>query len=104
MLVRGEADALLNIAADPAAHFPRRALKHMAAIPIINLDPKRNMTSLIAEVNLPAAMAGIECDGAAQRMDGLPMYLKKIIDPPDGVLPDRDILKSLHDKLAKEVG
>lgn len=104
MLVRGEADALLNIAADPAAHFPRRALKHMATIPIINLDPKRNMTSLIAEVNIPAAMAGIECDGAAQRMDGLPMYLKKLVDPPDGVLPDRDILRTLHDKLAKEVG
>jgi formylmethanofuran dehydrogenase subunit B len=104
MLVSGEADALLNIAADPAAHFPRRALKHMAAIPIINMDPKKNMTSLMAEVNIPAAMSGIECDGAAQRMDGLPMYLKKIIDAPEGVLPDRDILKELHDMIAKEVG
>ncbi|MFW9944719.1 MAG: formylmethanofuran dehydrogenase subunit B, partial [Candidatus Sifarchaeia archaeon] len=58
VLARGEADAMLNIAADPAAHFPRQAVKHMATIPVINIDPKRNMTSLIAEVNIPAALAG----------------------------------------------
>ncbi|MHA2150533.1 MAG: formylmethanofuran dehydrogenase subunit B [Candidatus Thorarchaeota archaeon] len=44
MLTRGEADVLLNIAADPAAHFPKDAVKHLGNIPIINLDPKQNMT------------------------------------------------------------
>ncbi|MFX1415658.1 MAG: formylmethanofuran dehydrogenase subunit B [Promethearchaeota archaeon] len=104
VLARGETDAMLNIAADPAAHFPRQAVKHMATIPVINIDPKRNMTSLIAEVNIPTALAGIECDGAAVRMDGLPLYLKKVVDPPDGVLPDRDVLRMIHDKLTKVVG
>ncbi|TET08141.1 MAG: formylmethanofuran dehydrogenase subunit B [Candidatus Thorarchaeota archaeon] len=101
MLVRGEADVLLNIAADPAAHFPRKALKHMGNISIINLDPKQNMTSLIAEVNVPTAIAGIECDGAAVRMDGLPLYLKKVVDPPENVLPDRDILRMIYDGLRR---
>ncbi|MHA2205675.1 MAG: formylmethanofuran dehydrogenase subunit B [Candidatus Thorarchaeota archaeon] len=101
MLVNGEADALLNIAADPAAHFPRAAVQHMGKIPIINIDAKRNMTSLIADVNIPAAMAGIECDGAAVRMDGLPLYLRKVVEPPEGHLPDRDVLKMIHDKLVK---
>ena len=103
MLVNKEADAMLNIAADPAAHFPRAAITHMSAIPVINIDPKRNMTSLMAEVNIPVALSGIECDGAAVRMDGLPLYLKKVVEPPPGVLPDRDVLRMIHDKLKKAV-
>jgi formylmethanofuran dehydrogenase subunit B len=101
MLARGEADALLNIAADPVAHFPRAAVAHLANIPVINIDPKFNMTSQLAEVNIPAAIAGIECDGAATRMDGLPLYLKKVIDPPKGVIPDRDILRMMIKSLQK---
>ena len=91
----------MNIASDPAAHFPRAAIQHMAKIPIINIDPKKSMTSLLAHVNIPTAIAGIECDGAATRMDGLPLYLKKVTDPPEGQLPDRDVLKFLHDELVK---
>ncbi|MGQ4912753.1 MAG: formylmethanofuran dehydrogenase subunit B [Candidatus Thorarchaeota archaeon] len=101
MLARGEADALLNIASDPVAHFPRAAVAHLMRIPVINIDPKINMTSAAAEVNIPAAIAGIECDGAATRMDGLPLYLKKIVEPPEGVIPDRDILRMIHDSLQK---
>jgi formylmethanofuran dehydrogenase subunit B len=101
MLARGEADAMLNIAADPVAHFPRAAVEHLASIPVINIDPKFNMTSQLAEVNIPAAIAGIECDGAATRMDGLPLYLKKVIDPPEGVIPDRDILRMMIKSLEK---
>ncbi len=101
MLARGEADAMLNIAADPAAHFPRAAVAHLAKIPVINIDPKFNMTSQLAEVNIPAAIAGIECDGAATRMDGLPLYLKKVIEPPKGVIPDRDILRMIIKSLEK---
>ena len=101
MLARGEADAVLNIAADPAAHFPRDAVKHLASVPVINLDPKRNMTSLLAKVNIQTAIAGIECDGAATRMDGLPLYLKKVVDPPEGILPDRDVLRMIYDEVRR---
>lgn len=101
MLARGEADALLNIAADPVAHFPRSAVAHMSKIPVINIDPKINMTSQVAEVNIPAAIAGIECDGAATRMDGLPLYLRKVVEPPAGVIPDRDILRMMIKSLEK---
>jgi formylmethanofuran dehydrogenase subunit B len=101
MLVREECDIVLNIAADPVAHFPKRAVKHLANIPIINLDPKLNMTSLLAEVNIPTAISGIECDGAAVRMDGLPLYLKKVVKPLSGVLPDREVLKLLFERLRR---
>ena len=101
MLVRGEPDAVLNIAADPAAHFPKEAVKHLSKIPVINIDPKRNMTSLLATVNIPTAIAGIECDGAATRMDGLPLYLKKVVDPPEGMLPDRDVLRMIYEEVRR---
>ncbi|TFG34090.1 formylmethanofuran dehydrogenase subunit B [Candidatus Thorarchaeota archaeon] len=101
MLVKEDCDALLNIAADPVAHFPRRALSHLNNIPIINLDPKKNLTSIIATVNIPTAIAGIECDGAAARMDGLPLYLKKVVDPPEGILPDREILRMIYDEVRR---
>ncbi|MBN2230227.1 MAG: formylmethanofuran dehydrogenase subunit B [Candidatus Thorarchaeota archaeon] len=101
LLLRKECDVFLNVAADPAAHFPRAALEHLKSIPIINLDPKQNMTSLIAAVNIPTAIAGIECDGAAVRMDGLPLYLKKVVEPPTGVFPDRVILKMIYDELRR---
>jgi formylmethanofuran dehydrogenase subunit B len=95
MLRRGDVDAVLNIAADPAAHFPSEALATLSKIPVINLDPKKNITSLIAAVNIPTAISGIECDGAAVRMDGLPLYLRKAIDPPVGILPDREVLRMI---------
>jgi len=104
LLARGEVDAMLNIAADPGAHFPKACWKTMSRIPIINIDPKQNMTSIMATVNIPSAVAGIECDGAAVRMDGLPLYLQKVIDPPEGILPDREILRKIYEGLLKEVG
>ncbi len=101
MLARGEVDAVLNIAADPAAHFPKSAVDTLSRVPVINIDPKKNLTSLLADVNIPTAVAGIECDGAAQRMDGLPLYLHKIVDPPEGVLPDRDVLRMIYEGVRK---
>ena len=91
-------------AVDYARGFPKACLRTISKIPIINIDPKENMTSLMATVNIPAAVAGIECDGAAVRMDGLPLYLKKVVDPPEGFLPDRDILRRIYEGLLKEVG
>ncbi|TFG10575.1 formylmethanofuran dehydrogenase subunit B [Candidatus Thorarchaeota archaeon] len=99
LLQRGEADVLMNIAADPCAHLPVDAVRSLKSIPIINLDPKRNLTSTIATVNIPTAQSGIESDGVAVRMDGLPLYLKKVTEPPVGVLPDRDILRMIRERL-----
>ncbi len=103
LLIKEECDVLLNIAADPLAHFPKHALQYLGTIPIINLDPKRNLTSMIATVNIPTAIAGIECDGAAARMDGLPLYLKKVIEPPKGILPDREVLKMLYNAIRRSL-
>ncbi len=101
VLVRGEADAFFAIAADPAASFPGPAVKHMMNMPVIALDPKRCATTEIADVVLPSAYVGIEADGVqtAYRMDGIPLQLDKIVDPPAGIKSDVQIL----DMLVREV-
>ena len=93
LLARGECDAALIIASDPAAHFPTQASKHLARVPTIVIDPKVSLTSLIAKVVIPSAIAGIECDGTAYRMDGIPIRLRKVVD--SGFLPDREILENI---------
>ena len=67
----------------------------MGEIPIINIDPKRNLTSLLAHINIPTALAGIETDGAVARMDDLPLYVRRLVSPPAGVLPDREVLRMI---------
>lgn len=99
LLERREADAALIIASDPVAHFPARAVEHLAKIPLITIDQKVNMTTLLSRIVIPAATAGIEAEGTAYRMDGVPIRLKKIIEPSDGILPDSDILKMMIDKI-----
>ncbi len=97
VLARKECDAALIVASDPVAHFPAQASKHLAKIPTIVIDPKASLTSLVAEVVIPSAMAGIECDGTAYRMDGVPLRLKKVIDSE--FLPDREILKKIVERV-----
>ena len=41
-LSRGDADAALIIASDPASNFPKAAIEHMHNIPVIVLDPKES--------------------------------------------------------------
>ena len=99
LLERREADAALIIASDPVAHFPARAVEHLAKIPLIIIDQKVNMTTLLSRIVIPAATAGIEAEGTAYRMDGIPIRLNKIIEPVDGVLPDSEILNMMIDKI-----
>jgi formylmethanofuran dehydrogenase subunit B len=62
------------------------------SIPIVVIDSHESLTTEVASVVIPAAIAGIEVDGTAYRMDHVPIRLRKILEPPPGVLPDREIL------------
>ena len=92
MLAREEADAALIIASDPGSNFPKDAAKHLAKIPVITLDQKTTPTTMLSEVVIPVATAGIEAEGTAYRMDGVPLMLSKILEPQEGVLSDQKIL------------
>jgi formylmethanofuran dehydrogenase subunit B len=104
ILTRGEADAMLVIASDPVAHFPKSSSKNIAKIPLISIDPEVTPTTMLADVILPPAFVGIEVEGTAYRMDHVPLPLKKIVEPPEGFLSDEQILRRILQKVRELKG
>ena len=104
LLMRDEVDASLIVASDPASNFPAGAVKNMFKHPLISVEPHETPTSAFADVILPAAMAGIECEGTAYRMDKVPLRLRKVKDAPGECLPDKEILERLIHKVREKLG
>lgn len=80
VLARHDADAALVIASDPVSNFPRPIVDYLARIPVIQIDPYENPTTLFAEVVIPTAVAGVEAEGTAYRMDGVSLRMRKLVD------------------------
>ncbi len=99
ILCRDEADATLVIASDPVAHFPKAASKNIAKHPLISIDPEVTPTTMLADVILPPAFVGIEAEGTAYRMDHVPLPLKKVVEPPESLISDKEILVKLLAKV-----
>ena len=95
VLLRQESDAALVIASDPVATFPKKAVEHLVKNPLIVIDPHMNATALMGDVVFPSAFVGIEVGGTAYRMDHVPLPLKKVVEPPEGILTDEEILKRI---------
>lgn len=107
MLVRKEVDAMFNIAADPGAHVPQEAIKTMAEIPLIACDIHPTPTTELANLILPGTHDGIEAEASCYRMDGIPIHMRKVVDPPEGCYPGNHIfleklLKIMEEKLGEE--
>jgi formylmethanofuran dehydrogenase subunit B len=99
LLAKEEPDAAIIIASDPVAHFPAGAAKHLARIPVVTLDHKVTPTTMLSKVVIPVATVGVEAEGTAYRMDGVPLRLKKVIKPHEGVQSDVDVLTMLVEKV-----
>ncbi|MFQ5816280.1 MAG: formylmethanofuran dehydrogenase subunit B [Candidatus Hydrothermarchaeaceae archaeon] len=99
LLVRGEADAALIIGADPAANFPKKAVEHLARIPSAVIEPHETPTTFFCDLMIPSAIAGIEVSGTAYRMDAVPIRVRKIMEPPEGLYSDREILEMILEKV-----
>jgi len=97
ILTRKECDAALIIATDPIAHLPNEAARHLASIPVITIDPKISLTCLISDVVIPCSTTGIEAEGTAYRMDGIPLRLKKIRNSE--FLSDKEILERIIESI-----
>lgn len=99
VLARGECDLFFVVGSDPCSHLPRYLVEKLKNVKLIVLDPSITPTVKMAEVAIPVAYAGIEAVGTAYRMDGVPLQLKKVVDPPPGVLSDADILTHMLRRL-----
>jgi formylmethanofuran dehydrogenase subunit B len=96
-LSRGDADAALIVASDPAANFPKAAIEHLGRIPVISLDPKETATSRLARVVFHTATYGINTTGTVYRMDDVPITLRKAFDSP---LPtDEEVLTAIRTRV-----
>ncbi len=104
LLARKEVDAALIIASDPAAHFPIGMVRTLASIPMIAIDPHVTPTTEIASVYIPGAIVGIEEAGGAYRMDNVPIKMRKVVEPPEGVLADQEIIKRIHRRVMELQG
>jgi formylmethanofuran dehydrogenase subunit B len=99
VLLRGESDAALVIASDPGATFPKRAVQNLVKHPLIVIDPHMNATAMLADIVFPSAFVGIEVEGTAYRMDNVPLPLRKVVEPPEGVLSDEELLKKILEEV-----
>jgi formylmethanofuran dehydrogenase subunit B len=81
-LSRGEADAALIIASDPASNFPKAAIDHLSKIPVISLDTKQTDTTNLAHIAFTTATYGINTGGTVYRMDDVPITLRPAFDSP----------------------
>ncbi|MFH1328234.1 MAG: formylmethanofuran dehydrogenase subunit B [Candidatus Bathyarchaeota archaeon] len=104
VLSRGECDAAFVVASDPVAHFPQSAVRSLSKIPVIVVDPSFNATCILADTVFPSAYLGIESSGSIYRMDGVPLFARKFVDPPPNCLPDTVILQQILKKVKELKG
>jgi formylmethanofuran dehydrogenase subunit B len=100
LLARGDTDAALIIAADAVSNFPRATANALANIPVIQIDPYENPTTLLSDVVIPCAIAGVEVEGTAYRMDGLALRLRKMVD--SSFPSDEEILMGILESVHKQ--
>jgi formylmethanofuran dehydrogenase subunit B len=104
LLANGDVDAMLVVASDPAAHLPIEAVQYLSRIPVIVIDAKWSLTTLFSDVIIPSGFVGIEFEGTAYRMDGVPIRMRKVVDPPTGVFSDVEILSKILSKVKEKRG
>jgi len=102
LLANADTDAALIIAADAASNFPRPTVEALARIPVIQIDPYENPTTLLSDVVIPCAIAGIEVEGTAYRMDGLALRMRKLVEC--GYPSDEEILTKILESVRRKRG
>lgn len=102
ILARHDADAALVIAADAASNFPRPTVEYLARIPVIQIDPYENPTTLLSEVVIPSAISGVEAEGTAYRMDGMALRMRKLVETT--YPSDEEILTNIIESVRRQRG
>lgn len=100
LLARRDVDAALIIAADAVSNFPHATAEGLASIPVIQIDPYENPTTILSDVVIPCAIAGVEVEGTAYRMDGLALRLRKMVD--SSLPSDEEILAGILESVQRQ--
>lgn len=102
ILGRRECDACLIVGSDPGAHLPRPCCQHLAEIPTILIDPHTNATTHLSTIQIPTAVTGIDAEGTAYRMDGIPLRTRTLYK--SNYPSDAEILKTIYTKISEAKG
>lgn len=104
ILKTNDFDVTLVVASDPASNFPKDAVINMLKKPLISVEPHKTPTSEMADIVLPPAIAGIECEGTAYRMDKVPIRMRKVKNAPEDCMADYEIIEKLIEKVKELKG
>ncbi|MFX1355076.1 MAG: molybdopterin-dependent oxidoreductase, partial [Promethearchaeota archaeon] len=97
-------DCAMFFGTDPISHLPISLSSKLAKKPIILVDNHQTPTAQLADIILPTAITGIECNGLAYRLDHVPIELKKIISPPSKIFTDAELLEQIIQKFEVKGG
>jgi formylmethanofuran dehydrogenase subunit B len=102
LLERGEPDAALVVGFDALRKLPPRAADHLRRIPMVVVDPRGTETASAARVAFATAAAGVEREGTAHRMDGVPVALRAPLASER--VGDGDVLAAIQARIAGDEG
>ncbi|MDV0443694.1 formylmethanofuran dehydrogenase subunit B [Methanorbis rubei] len=99
ILAKHEADAVMIIGTDLGAHFPRETVAHLARINTVVIDPFISLSTAIAKLHIPVASVGLDAEGTAYRLDGVPIHVRKAFT--SGMPSDEVVLTRLLEEIKK---
>ncbi|MDR3102577.1 MAG: formylmethanofuran dehydrogenase subunit B [Methanocalculaceae archaeon] len=99
ILARWEADAVLILGTDLGAHFPRETVTHLTKINTVVLDPFISLSTAVAKLHIPVAAVGIDAEGTAYRLDGVPIHVRKAFT--SGMPSDEVILSRILEEIRR---
>jgi formylmethanofuran dehydrogenase subunit B len=102
LLERGEPDAALIVGFDALRLLPPRAADNLRRIPTVVLDPRATETAAAARVAFATAAAGVQREGTAHRMDGVPVPLRAPL--ASARVGDADVLAAIEAHIAGDEG
>jgi formylmethanofuran dehydrogenase subunit B len=102
LLERAETDAALIVGFDALRHLPPRAAENLRRIPTIVVDRRSTETAAAARVAFATATAGIEREGTAHRMDGVPVTLHAPLRSER--VGDGEVLAAIEARIAGDEG
>jgi formylmethanofuran dehydrogenase subunit B len=94
LLERGEPDAALVVGFDALRHLPPRAADSLRRIPMVVVDPRATETASAARVAFATTAAGVQREGTAHRMDGVPVPLRAPL--PSERVGDGEVLAAIQ--------
>jgi formylmethanofuran dehydrogenase subunit B len=95
-------DISIFVGTDPISHLPYNLSKKILKHPIIVIDNKQSATVDIADIVLPSSITGIENGGIVIRLDQVPIQLQKIVNSPNKIPSDEEILTNLLNKFHQD--